>query len=45
MPVYDQHAHAAPDKLIGEHQAGRAGPDDQDIRIHSKPSHREDRAR
>ena len=37
MPVDDQRAHAAPTKLIGEHQPGRAGPDDQDISIHSNP--------
>ena len=35
MPVDDAHAHAAPNQLIGQHQPGRAGPDHQDVRIHS----------
>jgi hypothetical protein len=34
MPVYDHHPHAAPSQLIGEHQAGRSGSDDEDVRIH-----------
>jgi hypothetical protein len=33
MPVYDQSTHASPTKLIGQHQSGRASPDDQDIGI------------
>ena len=37
MPVDDQHAHAAPHELIGEHQPGRAGADDQNVGIHSSP--------
>ena len=36
MPVYDQHAHTSPNELIGEHQPGRAGPDDQNVSIHRK---------
>src|SRR5439155_15347221 len=35
MPVYDHGAHAAPSELVGEHQSGRAGPNDQHIRIHA----------
>src|SRR3989449_10792700 len=35
MPVDYSHGHGSPSKLIGEHQAGRAGSDDGDLRIHS----------
>ena len=34
VPVDDQRAHAAPTELIGEHQPGRAGSDDEDVGIH-----------
>ena len=34
MTVDDAHADAAPDQLVGQHQSGRAGADDQDVRIH-----------
>jgi hypothetical protein len=37
MPVDDQNAHASPNELVGEHQPGRAGPDDQNVSIHLSP--------
>ena len=33
MPVDDHGTHAAPRELVGEHQPGRAGADDQDVRV------------
>ncbi len=37
MPIDDLDAHAAPHQLVGEHEAGRAGADNQDVRIHIAP--------
>jgi hypothetical protein len=34
MPVDDQRTHASPSELVGQHQPGRAGSDDQDIGVH-----------
>jgi hypothetical protein len=34
MAIDDHHAHAAPCQLIGEHQPGRAGADDEDVGVH-----------
>ena len=36
MPVDEHRAHTAPRELVGEHQAGRAGADDQDLGVHAK---------
>ena len=33
VAIYDRRTHALPAELIGEHQAGRAGADDQDIGV------------
>ena len=38
VAVDDAHANAAADQLVGQHQSGRAGADDQDVRIHCEPS-------
>src|SRR5947207_1581819 len=35
MPVDDLRAHAAPRELVGEHQPGRAGANDEDIGVHA----------
>src|SRR5262249_2849560 len=34
VPVDDHRANAAPTELVGEHEPGRSGPDDQDIGVH-----------
>src|SRR5262249_32227848 len=34
VPVYDQHTYTPPGELIGEHQPGWAGSDDQNVSIH-----------
>ncbi len=34
MAIDDARLHAAPGKLVGEHQAGRAGADDENVDIH-----------
>ena len=39
VPVDEHRAHAAPGELVGEHQAGRAGTDDQDSGIHARPAY------
>ena len=39
MPIDDECAHAAATELIGEHESGGAGADDQDIDIHDQPRH------
>ena len=41
VTVDDLDAHAAPYELVGEHEAGRAGADDQDVRIHIAPQQQE----
>jgi hypothetical protein len=33
VPVDDLRAHAAPAELVGEHQAGGPGADDEDVRL------------
>ncbi|MGH8680345.1 MAG: hypothetical protein ACREVP_02430 [Burkholderiales bacterium] len=33
MPIDDQRAHPSPPELIREHQAGRAGANDENVRI------------
>jgi hypothetical protein len=34
MAIDDARLHAAPGELVGEHQAGRAGADDENVDIH-----------
>ena len=43
VAVDDLDAHAAAHELVGEHEAGRAGADDQDVRIHIAPPQQEAR--
>ena len=38
IPVYDVYAHISPNQLIGDHEPGRASPDDQNVSIHLSPS-------
>ena len=47
MTVDDERAHAAPAELIGEHQPGRAGTDDQNVSVHERSLRRsaQERAR
>ncbi len=44
MPVDDPHPHAPPNQLIGEHQPGRTGAHDQNVRVHSRSLDRTQRA-
>jgi hypothetical protein len=35
MPVDEDHADPAPAKLVGEHEPGGTGSDDEDVRFHA----------